>query len=161
MIALQNRRQPTEFLQGQDYPLCRGTCALAGAMIYRLAPSDGTSGKHIPGNPTIVVENMTGAGSLIAANYTFNSAKPDGLFVGVWNGALILRQALGDKAMRFDGRKLGWIGAPTKGTPFCSIMAHTGLKSWKEVLAANRELKMGSTGPGSTYARRPSDIEPN
>ena len=108
-------------------------------------------GKHIPGNPTIVVENMTGAGSLIAANYTFNSAKPDGLFVGVWNGALILRQALGDKAMRFDGRKFGWIGAPTKGTPFCSIMAHTGLKSLKDIVAANRELKMGSTGPGSTY----------
>ena len=108
-------------------------------------------GKHIPGNPTIVVENMTGAGSLIAANYTFNSAKPDGLFVGVWNGGLILRQALGDKAMRFDGRKFGWIGAPTKGTPYCSIMAHTGLKSWKDVLAANRELKMGSTGPGTTY----------
>ena len=56
-------------------------------------------GKHIPGNPTIVVENMTGAGSLIAANYTFNSAKPDGLFVGTWNGALVLRQALGDKAV--------------------------------------------------------------
>ena len=112
-------------------------------------------GKHIPGNPTIVVENMTGAGSLIAANYTFNSAKPDGLFVGIWNSAYVLRQALGDKAVRFDGRKLGWIGAPTKGTPFCSIMAHTGLKSWKDVLAANRELKMGSTGPGSTYDDMP------
>jgi tripartite-type tricarboxylate transporter receptor subunit TctC len=108
-------------------------------------------GKHIPGNPTIVVENMTGAGSLIAANYTYNSAKPDGLFVGIWNSAFVLRQALGDKAVRFDGRKLGWIGAPTKGTPFCSIMAHTGLKSLKDVVAANRELKMGSTGPGSTY----------
>jgi tripartite-type tricarboxylate transporter receptor subunit TctC len=108
-------------------------------------------GKHIPGNPTIVVENMTGAGSLIAANYTANSAKPDGLFVGIWNSAYVLRQALGDKAVRFDARKLGWIGAPTKGTPFCSIMAHTGLKSLKDVVAANRELKMGSTGPGSTY----------
>jgi tripartite-type tricarboxylate transporter receptor subunit TctC len=108
-------------------------------------------GKHIPGNPTIVVENMTGAGSLIAANYTYNSAKPDGLFVGVWNGAFILRQALGDKAIRFDGRKLGWVGAPTKGTPYCAIMAHTGLKSFKDVIGANRELKMGSTGPGSTY----------
>lgn len=42
-------------------------------------------GKHIPGNPTIVVEKMTGAGSLIAANYTYSSAKPDGLFVGIWN----------------------------------------------------------------------------
>jgi tripartite-type tricarboxylate transporter receptor subunit TctC len=108
-------------------------------------------GKHIPGNPTIVVENMTGAGSLIAANYTYNSAKPDGLFVGIWNSAYVLRQALGDKAVRLDARKLGWIGAPTKGTPFCSIMAHTGLKSLKEIVAANRELKMGSTGPGSTY----------
>jgi len=108
-------------------------------------------GKYIPGNPTIVVENMTGAGSLIAANYTYNSAKPDGIFVGIWNGGFVLRQALGDKAVRFDARKLGWIGAPTKGTPFCSIMAHTGLKSLKEVISANRELKMGSPGPGSTY----------
>jgi hypothetical protein len=108
-------------------------------------------GKHVPGNPTIVVENMTGAGSLISANYTYNSAKPDGLFVGIWNSALVLRQALGDKAMRFDARKFGWIGAPTKGTPSCSIMAHTGLKSLKDVLAADREIKMGSTGPGSTY----------
>jgi tripartite-type tricarboxylate transporter receptor subunit TctC len=116
-------------------------------------------GKHIPGNPTIVVENMTGAGSLIAANYTYNSAKPDGLFVGIWNSAYVLRQALGDKAVRFDGRKLGWIGAPTKGTPFCSIMAHTGLKSLKDVVAANRELKMGSTGPGSTYDDLPQILD--
>jgi tripartite-type tricarboxylate transporter receptor subunit TctC len=111
--------------------------------------------KHIPGNPTIVVENMTGAGSTRAANYTFNSAKPDGLFVGIWNSALILRQALGDKAMLFDARKFGWIGAPTVGTPHCSIMAHTGLKSLKDVLATSREIKMGSTGPGSTYDDTP------
>ncbi|HEU4342105.1 MAG TPA: tripartite tricarboxylate transporter substrate-binding protein [Candidatus Binatia bacterium] len=112
-------------------------------------------GKHIPGNPTIVVENMTGAGSLIAANYTYNSAKPDGLFVGIWNSGHVLRQALGDKAVRFDGRKVGWIGAPTKGNPHCSIMAHAGLKTLKDVLATNRELKMGSTGPGSTYDDTP------
>jgi len=108
-------------------------------------------GKHIPGNPTIVVENMTGAGQLIAANYTYNSAKPDGLFVGIWNSAFVLRQALGDKAVRLDGRKLGWIGAPTKGTPVCGIMAFTGLKTLDDVLAANREIKVGATGPGGTY----------
>ncbi|HXG50614.1 MAG TPA: tripartite tricarboxylate transporter substrate-binding protein [candidate division Zixibacteria bacterium] len=112
-------------------------------------------GKHIPGHPTVVVENMTGAGSLRAANYTFNSARPDGLFVGIWNSALVLRQALGDPAMRFDARKFGWIGAPTKGTPHCSIMAHTGLKTLKDVLATTREIKMGSTGPGSTYDDTP------
>jgi tripartite-type tricarboxylate transporter receptor subunit TctC len=112
-------------------------------------------GKHIPGNPTIVVENMTGAGSLIAANYTYNSAKPDGLFVGIWNSGHVLRQALGDKAVRFDGRKFGWIGAPTKGNPHCSIMAHAGLKTLKDVLTTEREIKMGSTGPGSTYDDTP------
>lgn len=107
--------------------------------------------KYIPGNPTIVVENMTGAGSLVAANHTYHIAKPDGLFVGIWNSAYVLRQALGDKTVRFDARKLGWIGAPTKGIPFCAIMSHTGLTSLKDITAARRELKMGSTGPGSAY----------
>ena len=51
----------------------------------------------------------------ISANYTYNSGKPDGLFVGIWNSALVLRQALGDKAMRFDARKFGLaIGARMK-----------------------------------------------
>ena len=148
------RLNANEFYQGKTIRFVVGFAAGGGYdLSARIVGRH--IGKHIPGNPTIVVENMTGAGSLIAANYTYNSAKPDGLFVGIWNSAYVLRQALGDKAVRFDARKLGWIGAPTKGTPFCSIMAHTGLKSWKDVLAANRELKMGSTGPGSTYDDMP------
>jgi tripartite-type tricarboxylate transporter receptor subunit TctC len=111
-------------------------------------------GKHIPGNPTIVVENEPGAGSLKVANYTYSGARPDGLFVGIWNGAFVIRQALGDRAVRFDARKLNWIGAPTLGTPVCGIMAYTGLGTWEEIKAAmdkGRELKFGATGPGSTY----------
>ncbi len=107
--------------------------------------------KHIPGNPSVVVENMTGAGSLIAANYTYRGATPDGLTVGIWNGAYVLRQALGDKAVRLDGRKLGWIGAPTKGTPVCAIMAHSGLKSFEDILSSKKRIKMGATRAGSTY----------
>jgi tripartite-type tricarboxylate transporter receptor subunit TctC len=108
-------------------------------------------GKHIPGNPSIVVENMTGAGSLIAANYIYKSSKADGLTVGIWNGAYVLRQALGDKAVLLDGRKLGWIGAPTKGTPVCAIMAHSGLKSFEDILKSKKRIKMGATRAGSTY----------
>ena len=52
-------------------------------------------GKHIPGNPTIIVENMTGAGSLIAANHVYNGAKPDGLTIGHFIGGLFLGQVLG------------------------------------------------------------------
>jgi tripartite-type tricarboxylate transporter receptor subunit TctC len=66
--------------------------------------------KHIPGNPAVTVENMTGAGSLVAANYLYNTAKPDGLTVANWNSAFVLNQALGDPSIRFDARKFGWIG---------------------------------------------------
>ena len=50
-------------------------------------------GKYIPGGPTTVVDNMTGAGSLVAANYLFNNAKPDGLTIAMWNSALVFNQA--------------------------------------------------------------------
>jgi len=110
-------------------------------------------GKYISGNPNIIVENMTGAGSLISANYTYK-ADPDGLVVGIWNSAFVLRQALDDKAVRLDSRKLSWIGSPTKGTPYCAIMARTGLKTWKDVQkasASGKEIKFGATRAGSTY----------
>ncbi len=108
-------------------------------------------GKHIPGHPELVVENMTGAGSLIAANYTYNKADRDGTFLGVWNSAFVLYQALGDRAVRLDARKLGWIGAPVKGSPHCSIMAFTGLDSFEDILKSGKSLKMGATRAGSTY----------
>ena len=108
-------------------------------------------GKHIPGNPTLVVDNMDGAGSLIAANYTYNKADRDGTFIGVWNSAYVLYQALGDKAVRLDARNLNWIAAPIKGSPGCNIMGHTGLKTMDELVKSGRALKMGSTRAGSTY----------
>jgi len=108
-------------------------------------------GKHIPGNPSFVVDNMEGAGSLIAANYTYSKADRDGTFIGVWNSAYVLYQALGDRAVRLDAKKLNWIGAPIKGSPSCSIMGHTGLKTMDEVVKSGTALKMGSTRAGSTY----------
>jgi len=108
-------------------------------------------GRHIPGNPGLVVENMEGAGSLVAANYTYSKAPRDGTFIGVWNSAFVLYQALGDKAVRLDARKLGWIGAPVKGSPTCSIMAFTGLKTIDDVVSSGKALKMGATRAGSTY----------
>jgi tripartite-type tricarboxylate transporter receptor subunit TctC len=105
--------------------------------------------KHLPGNPAVTVENMTGAGSLVAANYLFNSTKPDGLTIGNWNSALVLNQALGDPNAKFDARKFGWIGAPTKSVPVCLIMASTGLRNFDEILKSGKTIKMGGTGPGS------------
>lgn len=105
--------------------------------------------KHIPGHPTVTVENMTGAGSLVAANYLYNNAKPDGLTVANWNSAFVLNQALGDPNVRFDARKFGWIGAPSKGIPVCVIMGFTGPRSFDEILRSEKPIKMGGTAPGS------------
>jgi tripartite-type tricarboxylate transporter receptor subunit TctC len=106
--------------------------------------------RHIPGNPTSVVQNRTGAGSLIAGNYVYNKAKPDGLTIGIWNNQTILFQALGDKKVKLDGRKIGWIGAPGRASGVCAIMGFTGLKTLKEIINSKRSIKMGATRGGNT-----------
>jgi tripartite-type tricarboxylate transporter receptor subunit TctC len=71
-------------------------------------------GKHIPGNPDIVVQNMPGAGAIIAANHIYNVAKPDGLTLGVVNPANYIDQLLGSKEVKFDWPKFSWIGSPER-----------------------------------------------
>ncbi len=108
-------------------------------------------GKYIPGNPTPVVQNMPGgAGGLLASHYIYSKAEPDGLTVGVWNGALVLHKALGSRRVKFDARRFGWIGAPSGGSPACAIMGFTGLKTLKDVLNSKKPLKMGATRRGTT-----------
>jgi tripartite-type tricarboxylate transporter receptor subunit TctC len=105
--------------------------------------------RHIPGNPAVTVENMTGAGSLVAANYLYENTKPDGLTVANWNSAFVLNQARGDPNVRFDARKFGWIGAPSKGIPVCLLMGFAGIRTFDELLKSGKPLKMGGTAPGS------------
>jgi tripartite-type tricarboxylate transporter receptor subunit TctC len=139
-----------DFYKGKTIRVAVGFAAGGGYDTYARAVAR-HMGKHIPGHPEFVVENMTGAGSLVAANYTYNKADRDGTFLGVWNSAFVLYQALGDRAVRLDSQKLNWIGAPVKGSPHCSIMAFTGLKTFDDVLKSGRALKMGATRAGSTY----------
>jgi tripartite-type tricarboxylate transporter receptor subunit TctC len=138
------------FYEGKTIRVAVGFSAGGGYDTYTRAVAR-HMGKHIPGNPEFVVENMTGAGSLVAANYTYNKADRDGTFLGVWNSAYVLYKALGDRAVRLEPEKLGWIGAPVKGSPHCSIMAFTGLDSFEDILKSGKSLKMGATRAGSTY----------
>lgn len=107
-------------------------------------------GKHIPGNPSIVVENKGGAGSKLAANYLYSRSKADGLTAGVFGGGLMTQQALEARGVNFDGRKFKWVGSMAGGNPACVIMGFTGLKTLDDVLASKKTLKIGSTGAGST-----------
>jgi len=142
--------QADEFYQGKTIHFVVGAPAGGGYDTYARAVAR-YLGKHLPGNPTMVVDNMDGAGSLIAANYLYNKAEPDGLTIGVWISGQIIRQALGDRGPRFDARKFGWIGAPSKGSPTCGIMAYTGMKTWDDVLHSKRPIRMGGVRAGTSY----------
>ena len=107
-------------------------------------------GKHIPGNPTVIVENMPGAGSLISANHLFKVAKPDGLTVGKFSGTLILGQVLGQPGVEFDGRKFEYIGAAVKEDVVCALTKASGVTSVEKWMASGTPVKLGGLAPGSS-----------
>jgi hypothetical protein len=88
---------------------------------------------------------MPGGGSRIAANHINATARPDGLTIGIWNSAFAMFQALGDTGIKFDARKVGWLGASTKDNAVCAIMGFTGQKTWKDIVASGKELHFLST----------------
>lgn len=106
-------------------------------------------GKYIPGNPTITVENMTGAGSLIAANHLYKVAKPDGLTIGAFNGNQILGQLVGAQGINFDARKMEWVGAPGYNHDLCVLNRQSGIANAEQWLAAKTPLKLGGSAPGA------------
>lgn len=106
-------------------------------------------GKHIPGNPTVIVENMTGAASLIAANHLYSVAKADGLTIGNWNGGLVLNQLFGRPGISFDAAKFEWIGAPVGITSICVTSRNTGITDLNQWAASKTPIKLGATGLGS------------
>lgn len=107
-------------------------------------------GKHVPGNPSVVVENMTGAGGIIHANYFFQRAKPDGLTIGNNIGGLLLQQIMGAKGIEFDGRKFEYIGVPAVDNPVCGLTKASGITSLEKWFAMPKPAKLGGVGPGGT-----------
>jgi tripartite-type tricarboxylate transporter receptor subunit TctC len=105
--------------------------------------------KRIAGNPTFVVQNMTGGGSMIAANYIYNVAKPDGLTFGVVTPALYIDQLAGRKEVQFDWGKYSWIGSPEKTDRIFYIRADTGYKTLEDMRKAADPPKCGATGVGT------------
>src|SRR5918999_1896780 len=105
--------------------------------------------KYIPGQPTIVVENMTGAGSLLAANHIFNVAKPDGLTFGHFSGGFAFNQVMGQPGIEFDARKFVFVGAVARDESAIALTKASGIHNMDQWLAAKTPVKMGTTGPGA------------
>lgn len=149
LVGAPAKARANEFYAGKTITIIVGYAAGGGYDTYARVFARHV-GKHIPGNPNVIVENMTGAGSLVAANFLYNKAKPDGLTIGSFGGGLVTQQALGLKGIRFDARKFEWIASLRSGSPVCAVMGFTELKTLPDVLHSKKDLRIGSTGAGST-----------
>jgi tripartite-type tricarboxylate transporter receptor subunit TctC len=138
-----------EFYKGKTIRLIVAFSAGGGFDTYSRAIGRHL-GKHIPGRPTVIVENMTGAGGIIQANYMYSSAKPDGLTVGNNIGGLVLQQIMGAKGIQFDGRRFEYLGAPGVDHPICVLTKASGITDMEKWFAAKDPVKLGGVGPGGT-----------
>ena len=106
--------------------------------------------RHIPGNPSVIVQNMPGAGSLIAANNIYGVAKPDGLTLGAIGPSVYLDQLLGKKEAQFDWAKFTWIGS-TEKTPWLFYMRTDGpYRTFDDIRKAAEPPKCSATGTGTS-----------
>jgi tripartite-type tricarboxylate transporter receptor subunit TctC len=139
----------SNYYEGKTIRLVVGLAAGGGFDTY--ARTIGRHlGKHIPGNPTIVVDNMTGAGGILMMNHLFKVAKPDGLTLGHFNGAAVLGQILGQKGIEFDARKYEYLGAAVKEDVVCGLTKASGITSIERWQAAKSPVKLGGVAPGQT-----------
>jgi tripartite-type tricarboxylate transporter receptor subunit TctC len=116
-------------------------------------------GKHIPSNPNIIVQNMPAAGSLVAANYLYNVAKPDGLTIGAIIPGIYTDQLIGRKEAQFDWAKFNWIGTPEQTEWLFITRADSPYKSIEDMRSATERPKCGTTGSGSFVHQVPKLLE--
>jgi tripartite-type tricarboxylate transporter receptor subunit TctC len=106
-------------------------------------------GKFIPGNPNVWVDNMTGAGGLIATNYLANAAPRDGSVLLNLDGALLRLQALGNPSAKFDARQFNWLTSPAPDLQVCWVSKASGWSSITEAIGSSKQLKVGGLAPGT------------
>lgn len=105
-------------------------------------------GKYIPGNPSVLVRNMPGAGGLVMTNHVANAAPKDGLHLGAPQRGVPFEPLLGHESKaKFDPRTLNWIGSVNADTSVAIVRAKTGVKTWRDL--RNREVIVGGTGVGT------------
>ena len=134
-----------EFYKGKTINLTIGFSVGGGYDLYarHLARF---MGKHIPGNPTIVPQNMPGAGSLKAANYIYSAAPKDGTYFGTFARTTGINPLL-ESGATFDGTKFSWLGSVTDDVSICVTWNTTEVKNWDDFLKMPSTL--GGQGPSS------------
>jgi tripartite-type tricarboxylate transporter receptor subunit TctC len=132
------------FYKGLNMPLIIGYSAGGGYDVYARMLAR-YLGSHIPGNPTIVPQQMEGAGSLRSANYIFSAAPKNGSVIGTFSRSMGISPLL-DKA-GFDSRKFTWLGSITDDNTVCLTWNSSPIKTWADFIS--KPSKFGGEGPGA------------
>ena len=139
-------QSPAEFYKGKTVEVHIGYSAGGGYDVYgRILARH--MGKHIPGNPTLVVKNMEGAGSLRLANWIYNAAPKDGTAFGIIGRGAAFDPLFGNKAAQFDANKYSWIGSMNNEVSVCVSWKDSGVTKFEDLLT--KELVVGGTGPSA------------
>jgi tripartite-type tricarboxylate transporter receptor subunit TctC len=109
-------------------------------------------GRHIPGAPTVIVQNMPGGGGLVAANYVFSVAPKDGTVIGLFHEAQVMSQLTGGEGVDFDLRAFNWLGSSYVDPNVCMVRTDAPVTSFADMIGRATPIAVGGTGPGSnTY----------
>jgi tripartite-type tricarboxylate transporter receptor subunit TctC len=107
-------------------------------------------GKHLPGNPVVVVRNMPGAGGIVAANHLYNAAAQDGTVIGGVQNNVPFEPLYGTKEAQYDSTKFHWLGSPSTEVSILTVWHTTPVSSIQDAIAKGYEFKLGSSGANST-----------
>ena len=146
------------FYKGKTITIIVGTKAGDVYDLYPRMLSDYLT-KYIPGNPNVIIQNVPGAASLIAANQVYNVAKPDGLTIGAIYPALYFEQLVKRPEVKFDWNKFGWIGSTVTSNHLMYMRSDTAYKTFEDVRKASTAPKCGATGVTSTGYYMPKLVE--
>ena len=136
------------FYKGKTIRMIVGTSAGGGFDTYTRTIAR-HFGKHVPGQPSIVVENMPGAGHLIGANHMYKVARPDGLTIGHFHGGWFLYQLFDRPGIEFEATRFEFIGSPIKESRACAFTKASGITSVERWLASKTPVKVGGIGGGA------------
>ena len=144
-----------DFYRGKQVSLVLSTGAGGGYASYAHAFAPYLS-KHIPGNPTIVVQNMPGAGGLRAMQYFASVAPRDGSVLGLVHSSVPFAPLYGIKGATFDPRAMNWLGSINSSEAICVSWAASGVTQWKDLF--DKTYIVGGTGAGSQMETMPAMI---
>jgi len=147
-----------QFYQGKTVTVISSSSTGSAYDIYARLVAQ-FMGKHLPGNPNFIVQNMAGAGSLIGTNYVYGIAKSDGTVIGALQPSMYFNQLLKQPEVKYDWAKFNWLGSSDKSESLLYMRADLPYKTMADVRKLKEAPRCGSTGPGTSGTYMPKLLE--